>query len=173
MSYFFSVYASTDSDLISVHTLFLCEHNRLCGLVGQHPDWNDEHIYQTVKLISAKLALISNSYRWLTHTPTSTTSLVCPNDDGDSSYRIQTSLVAWWLNLIKRSFVYNYLYKLNLNKVNLKVSCLFVVLQVVSLQTFEQLLAPPRRQASGLSPLLELDFMSHTFWTRLRVVHRV
>jgi peroxidase len=49
----------------SVHTIFLREHNRLCDiLVAQHPDWDDERIYQTVKLImGAKVALIGNSYQ--------------------------------------------------------------------------------------------------------------
>jgi peroxidase len=33
-------------------------------MVQQHPDWDDERIYQTVKLVmGAKVALIGNSYQ--------------------------------------------------------------------------------------------------------------
>ena len=69
----------------SVHTVFLREHNRLCDIVvGQHPDWDDERVYQTVKLIiSAKLALIGNSYQmayWNDRMP-------WPRDDGFPLYR--------------------------------------------------------------------------------------
>jgi hypothetical protein len=38
-------------------------------MVQKHPDWDDERIYQTVKLVmGAKIALIGNSYQmayWL------------------------------------------------------------------------------------------------------------
>jgi peroxidase len=59
--------ARTNEDwiLLAVHTLFLREHNRLCDiLLKQHPEYNDEQTYQTVRLImSAKYALIANSYQ--------------------------------------------------------------------------------------------------------------
>jgi peroxidase len=82
----YSPYVSSDFvGLISVHTLFLREHNRLCGLVvGQHPDWDDERIYQTVKLIiSAKLALIGNMYQMAYWSD----SMPWPRDDGFPLYR--------------------------------------------------------------------------------------
>lgn len=79
------VRTNEDWIMLSVHTIFLREHNRLCDLVvGQHPDWDDEHIYQTVRLlISAKLALIGNSYQmayWSDNMP-------WPRDDGFPLYR--------------------------------------------------------------------------------------
>jgi hypothetical protein len=45
---------------VSIHTLLLREHNRLCDIVlSQHPDWDDERVYQTMKLVmSSKIALI-------------------------------------------------------------------------------------------------------------------
>jgi len=54
------------SDLLPrVHTLLFREHNRLCDiLIAQHPDWDDEHIFQTIRLVlGAKMALIGNSYQ--------------------------------------------------------------------------------------------------------------
>ena len=70
---------------ISVHTLFLREHNRLCNLlVNKHPDWDDERIYQTVKLlVSAKLALIGNAYQMAYWTD----SMPWPRKDGFPLYR--------------------------------------------------------------------------------------
>ncbi|PNY19822.1 Uncharacterized protein TCAP_07465, partial [Tolypocladium capitatum] len=71
--------------LLGVHTLILREHNRLCDiLVKQKPDWDDERIYQTVRLImSAKYALLANSYQmayWTDQMP-------WPQDDGFPLYR--------------------------------------------------------------------------------------
>ena len=66
--------------MLSVHTLLLREHNRLCGLLAkQHPEYNDEQLYQTIRLaLSAKYALICNSYQmayWTDMMP-------WPRDDG-------------------------------------------------------------------------------------------
>lgn len=71
--------------MLGVHTLLLREHNRLCDiLVKQKPDWDDEQIYQTVRLLmSAKYALIANSYQmayWTDEMP-------WPRDDGFPLYR--------------------------------------------------------------------------------------
>ena len=71
--------------MMSVHTLFLREHNRLCDiLVKQHPEHNDEQLYQTARLVlSAKFALIGNSYQmayWSDKMP-------WPRDDGFPLYR--------------------------------------------------------------------------------------
>lgn len=64
------VRTNEDWIMLSVHTLLLREHNRLCDImVSLHPDWDDERVYQTVKLVlGAKVALIGNSYQmayWL------------------------------------------------------------------------------------------------------------
>jgi peroxidase len=66
--------------MLGVHTLLLREHNRLCDIVAkQHPEYDDERIYQTVRLVmSAKYALIANSYQmayWTDEMP-------WPRDDG-------------------------------------------------------------------------------------------
>ncbi|KAH6980144.1 heme peroxidase [Fusarium venenatum] len=71
--------------LLGVHTLLLREHNRLCDILKkQKPDWDDEQLYQTVRLLmSAKYALIANSYQmayWTDKMP-------WPRDDGFPLYR--------------------------------------------------------------------------------------
>ncbi|KAJ4113124.1 hypothetical protein NW760_014231 [Fusarium oxysporum] len=51
--------------LLGIHTLLLREHNRLCDILKkQKPGWDDEQLYQTVRLVmSAKHALIANAYQ--------------------------------------------------------------------------------------------------------------
>jgi peroxidase len=46
--------------LLAVHTLLLREHNRLCGILAKkHPEYDDEQLYQTVRLLmSAKYMLV-------------------------------------------------------------------------------------------------------------------
>ncbi|KAK1765407.1 heme peroxidase [Phialemonium atrogriseum] len=71
--------------MLAVHTLFLREHNRLCDiLAGQHPEYDDERLYQTVRLIvSAKFQLIGNVYQmayWADDMP-------WPTDDGFPLFR--------------------------------------------------------------------------------------
>jgi hypothetical protein len=58
------VRANQDWLLMSYHTLFLREHNRLCGLLkGLHPNWDDERLFQTARVaVAAKLQLIGGSY---------------------------------------------------------------------------------------------------------------
>ncbi len=52
--------------LLSMHTLFAREHNRLCDeLAQQHPDWNDEQLYQHArKLVGGFIQNIA-FYEWL------------------------------------------------------------------------------------------------------------
>ncbi|KAF5630065.1 hypothetical protein F52700_7423 [Fusarium sp. NRRL 52700] len=71
--------------LLGVHTLLLREHNRLCDILRkQKPTWDDEQLYQTVRLVmSAKHALIANAYQmayWTEDMP-------WPRDDGFPLYR--------------------------------------------------------------------------------------
>ncbi|KAF5985647.1 hypothetical protein FCOIX_2001 [Fusarium coicis] len=71
--------------LLGIHTLLLREHNRLCDILRkQKPAWDDEQLYQTVRLVmSAKHALISNAYQmayWTEEMP-------WPRDDGFPLYR--------------------------------------------------------------------------------------
>ena len=51
--------------MLSVHTLFLREHNRLCDVLAEkHPEYDDEELFQTVRLLlSAKFSLIGNAYQ--------------------------------------------------------------------------------------------------------------
>lgn len=66
--------------MLGVHTLLLREHNRLCDILAkQHPEYEDEQLYHTVRLVmSAKFALIANAYQmtyWTDKMP-------WPRDDG-------------------------------------------------------------------------------------------
>jgi peroxidase len=56
--------ANQDWLLMSYHTLFLREHNRLCDEIKkQHPTWGDERLFQTTRVaISAKIQMIGGSY---------------------------------------------------------------------------------------------------------------
>lgn len=65
---------------LGFHTILLREHNRLCDILAkQHPEYDDERLYQTIRLVmSAKFALIANSYQmayWTDKMP-------WPRDDG-------------------------------------------------------------------------------------------
>ncbi|KAG8533893.1 uncharacterized protein KY384_001634 [Bacidia gigantensis] len=79
--------ARTNEDwmLLGVHTLLLREHNRLCDILAkQHPEYDDEQLYQTIRLaLSAKYALIANSYQMAYWTKT----MPWPQDDGFPLYR--------------------------------------------------------------------------------------
>jgi peroxidase len=74
--------ARTNEDwmMLGVHTLMVREHNRLCKILAkQHPEYDDERLYQTIRLVLAgKYALIANSYQmayWTDKMP-------WPRDDG-------------------------------------------------------------------------------------------
>jgi len=59
------VRANENPLLISFHTLFVREHNRLCEVeAGEHPGWNDERIYQAArkKLIAYYQKIIYNEW---------------------------------------------------------------------------------------------------------------
>ena len=66
--------------LLGVHTLLLREHNRLCDILSrQHPEYDDERLYQTIRLVmGGKYAMIANAYQmayWTDKMP-------WPRDDG-------------------------------------------------------------------------------------------
>ena len=72
--------------MLTVHSLFLREHNRLCDILAeQNPTYDDEQLFQTVRLaISTKLQLIANSYQmayWTDDMP-------WPRDDGYPLFRV-------------------------------------------------------------------------------------
>ena len=51
--------------LAMLHTLFTLEHNYLCDLLAhQHPNWNDEQIYQKAKLINSALMAKIHTVEW-------------------------------------------------------------------------------------------------------------
>jgi peroxidase len=70
--------------MLAVHTLLLRDHNRMCDLlVKQHPDYNDEQIYQTIRLaMGAKFALIANSYQMAYWQTSGADAMPWPRDDG-------------------------------------------------------------------------------------------
>lgn len=70
--------------MLAVHTLLLRDHNRMCDLLAaQHPEYDDERIYQTVRLaMAAKFALIANSYQMAYWQTTGTDAMPWPRDDG-------------------------------------------------------------------------------------------
>ncbi|OLL23961.1 Peroxinectin A [Neolecta irregularis DAH-3] len=57
--------ANQDWLQLSINTLFLREHNRLCDIVSsQHANWNDEKIYQTVRLlVGSKFTTMANAFQ--------------------------------------------------------------------------------------------------------------
>ena len=79
--------------LLGVHTLLLREHNRLCDILAkQHPDYDDERLYQTIRLaLSAKYALIANSYQMAYWTE----SMPWPKDDGKQSLATLSQVFAF------------------------------------------------------------------------------
>lgn len=59
------VRANENSVLVSMHTLFVREHNRLADLLDDiHPDWNDEQIFQRARAINIAQyqSIIYNEY---------------------------------------------------------------------------------------------------------------
>ncbi|EJD54239.1 cytochrome P450 [Auricularia subglabra TFB-10046 SS5] len=75
--------------MLAVHTLLLRDHNRMCDLLAaQHPEYDDERIYQTIRLaMSAKFALIANSYQMAYWQTAGTDAMPWPRDDGFPLYR--------------------------------------------------------------------------------------
>lgn len=73
--------------MLSVHTLLLREHNRLCDILAEkHPEYDDEELYQTVRLLlSAKFSLIGNAYQMAYFK-----NMTWPHDDGFPLYREMT-----------------------------------------------------------------------------------
>ena len=67
--------------LLGIHTLLLREHNRLCDILAtQHPEYDDEQLYQTIRLaMSAKYAMIANAYQMAYWTK----AMPWPRDDGE------------------------------------------------------------------------------------------
>lgn len=51
--------------LALLHTLFTLEHNAICDrLTREYPDWSDEHLYQTARLINAALLAKIHTVEW-------------------------------------------------------------------------------------------------------------
>ncbi len=74
--------------LVAIYVIFLREHNRLCDILHeQHPDWDDERLFQTARLaMSSKISTIANLYGLSYFTPDMMR--VCPPaNDGFSYYR--------------------------------------------------------------------------------------
>ncbi len=60
------VRANENPLLLSFHTLFLREHNRLCDkTVAEHPDWTDEEVYQHVRKLVGGLIQSIVYEEWL------------------------------------------------------------------------------------------------------------
>lgn len=60
------VRANENPLLASLHTLFVREHNRQCDLLAaQHPDWNDEQLYQYARKIVGGLIQSITFNEWL------------------------------------------------------------------------------------------------------------
>jgi len=52
--------------LTAMHTLFMREHNRICGeLVLEHPNWSDETLYQTARKEVGAILQAITYYEWL------------------------------------------------------------------------------------------------------------
>ncbi len=53
--------------LTLLHTLFTLEHNALCDhLHGAYPDWDDDHVYRTARLVNAALMAKIHTVEWTT-----------------------------------------------------------------------------------------------------------
>ncbi len=58
--------ANENPVLTSMHTLFVREHNRLCDeLAAEHPDWNDEQLYQYARKINSGIVQNIVFNEWL------------------------------------------------------------------------------------------------------------
>ncbi|MDV7399903.1 peroxidase family protein, partial [Arthrospira platensis SPKY1] len=58
--------ANENPVLLSMHILFVREHNRLCEeLAQQHPDWNDEQLYQHARKLVSGLIQSVHYDEWL------------------------------------------------------------------------------------------------------------
>ena len=79
--------------LLGVHTLLLREHNRLCDILAkQHPEYDDEQLYQTIRLaMSAKYAMIANAYQMAYWTK----AMPWPRDDGERPTPLFDSLLGF------------------------------------------------------------------------------
>ena len=51
--------------LAMLHTLFTLEHNHICDLLAhQHPDWNDDQLFRTARLINSALMAKIHTVEW-------------------------------------------------------------------------------------------------------------
>ncbi len=58
--------ANEHAGLVCFHTLFVREHNRLCEvLMQEHPDWNDEQLYQRARKMVGALLQVVTYEEWL------------------------------------------------------------------------------------------------------------
>lgn len=48
-----------------LHTLFTLEHNAVCDALGRaHPDWSEEHLFQTARLVNSALMAKIHTVQW-------------------------------------------------------------------------------------------------------------
>jgi hypothetical protein len=74
-----------------LHTLFVREHNAICDMLAEHhPDWDDETLFQTARLINAALMAKIHTVEW--------TPAILPN------HSLNDGMMSNWYGLITNAF---------------------------------------------------------------------